>query len=136
VDAHAALCLEGARLGELASAARECAIAADAAEDRYWIHPTPGRLRSQNAAVAHLVLATEVTRRAVAEPVEPLLARAVQLAPESADIWAGRGAILLDRKDGPGAENAFERALALDPSHRPAAEGLGRAQALVRGGSR
>ena len=55
---------------------------------------------------------------------------------ESADIWAGRGAILLDRKDGPGAENAFERALALDPSHRPAAEGLGRAQALVRGGSR
>jgi hypothetical protein len=136
VDAHAALCLEDARVGDLVSAARECAIAAEAADERYWIHPTAGALRSQSAAFAHLVLATEITRHGAAEPVDSLLARAVELAPASADVWAGSGAVLLERKDGAAAVNAFERALELDPSNRLATEGLGRAQALVQGGSR
>ena len=136
VDAHAALCLESARTGDLASASRECTIAAEAADERYWTHPTPGGLRSQNAAIAHLILATEITRHAATQPVDPLLTRAVELAPRSADVWAGKGTVLLDRGDGAGAVNAFQRALELDPSHRAASEGLLRAQTLVRGGSR
>ena len=131
VDAHAALCLEGARSGELVPAASECAIAAAGAEERYWIHPTPGGLRSQSVAIAHLVLAAEITRRGAAEPVEPLLARAVELAPASADIWAGRGAVLLELRDAAGAVDAFRQALVLDPSHRTAGEGLARAEALA-----
>jgi Flp pilus assembly protein TadD len=82
-------------------------------------------------AIAHLVLAAEITRRGAAEPVEPLLARAVELAPASADIWAGRGAVLLELRDAAGAVDAFRQALVLDPSHRTAGEGLARAEALA-----
>lgn len=136
VDAHAALCLEEARTGELAPAERECALAATAADERYWLHPTPGGLRSLSAAIAQLVLAGELTRRGTGEPVEPFLARAVALAPESADVWAGRGAVLLERGDPAGSAAAFRRALALDPTHRPASEGLVRAETLAAEGGR
>lgn len=136
VDAHAALCLEAARTGELDPAGRECALAASAADERYWLHPTPGGLRSLGAAIAQLVLAGELTRRGTPEQAEPLLGRAVRLAPESPDVWAGRGAVLLERRDAAGAVAAFRRALALDPAHRPASEGLARAEMLAREGGR
>jgi hypothetical protein len=130
VDAHAALCLEDARVHELTTASEECDRAAAAADERFWTHPTPGGLRSESAAIAQLVLAGEVSRRGAGPSPDALLARATELAPASADVWAGVGAVLLDRAEPARAVTAFRRALALDPGHRPATEGLARAEQL------
>ncbi len=131
VDAHAALCLEHARGGELSRAGQECQVAAVAADARYWLHPTPGGLRSVNAALAHVVLAGELARRPGSEDPGPLLTRATALAPGSPDVWTGVGAVELERKRPSQAAAAFRRALSVEPAHRRAAEGLGRAEALI-----
>jgi hypothetical protein len=131
VDAHAALCLEHARDGELSRAGQECQVAAVAADARYWLHPTPGGLRSVNAALAHVVLAGELARRPGSEDPGPLLARATALAPDSPDVWTGVGGVELGRKRPAQAAAAFRRALSVEPTHRSAAEGLGRAEALA-----
>jgi hypothetical protein len=130
VDAHAALCLEHARRHELEAAAAACATAGDAADERYWLHPTPDGLRSSSAAVAHLVLAAELSRRGAGPRPDALLARATQLAPRSAEVWAGVGAVLLERSEGTRAAQAFRRALSADPENGPARDGLARAQRL------
>ena len=111
---------------------KECQLAADAADARYWLHPTPGGLRSVNTALAHVVLAGELARRPGSDDPGPLLARATALAPGSADVWTGVGAVELERKHPAPAAAAFRRALSVDPGHRTATEGLGRAEALTR----
>ena len=131
VDAHAALCLEGARQGRLSSARDECRTAGDAADRRYWLHPAPDRLRSTSAALAHVVLAGELARRPDGDSPDPLLDRAATLAPSNADVWAGIGAVRLDMKRAELAAAAFRQALKLSPEHRPAADGLARAEALA-----
>ncbi len=133
VDAHAALCLEQTRGGELSRARTECQVAADAADARYWLHPTPGGLRSVSTALAHVVLAGELARRPGSDDPGPFLARATALAPGSADVWTGVGAVELERKRPAPAAAAFRQALSVDPGHRTATEGLGRAEALTRG---
>jgi hypothetical protein len=134
VDAHAALCLEQARRHDLDGAATECARSGTAADERYWIHPTPDGLRSSSAAIAHVVLAAEISRRGAGPSPDALLARATELAPRSADVWAAVGGILLERNEGARAAAAFQHALSSDPENRPAREGLARAQRLAEAG--
>ncbi|HEY1416579.1 MAG TPA: hypothetical protein VGF41_01705, partial [Myxococcaceae bacterium] len=133
VDAHAALCLERARRHDVETASAECARAGAAADERYWIHPTPDGLRSTSAAVAHVVLAAEISRRGAGPSPDALLTRATELAPRSPDVWTGVGAILLERGAGTRAAAAFRRALSVDPENGLARDGLARAQRLEVG---
>jgi len=54
------------------------------------------------------------------------LRRAIELAPENADLWVNLGALYGSRGDFPSAVEAYEVAIALDPRNRTALSGLAR----------
>jgi hypothetical protein len=92
----------------------------------YATGPQVGAVRSRNPNVAAARQAIERGRRAATLPeARAAYERAVRLDPQSADAWNALGLALGTSGDRAAADEAFRRALALDPHHYAARQNLG-----------
>ena len=90
-----------------------------------------GRARNPNVAAARQAI--EQGRRAATLPeARAAYEQAVRLDPQSADAWNALGLARNAAADRAGADDAFRRALTLDPHHYAARENLGWVGSRVR----
>lgn len=82
--------------------------------------PLMGMVRRLDAATNWLMLSDSLARRGDSEGAAKVLAKAVKLYPQSADLWVGYGAAFLAHADGRAtraSDMAFAEARARDPGH-------------------
>ncbi len=115
-SAQIAACLELARRGDPAGAARACDLAVDGIEDRHRFHPLEGQTRRNEAAIAIALLGRAGDFDAAAH-------RALRVSRDSPEVLTALGGLALAH-DKAKALGFFERALKKRPDFAPARTGV------------